>query len=74
MSFAPSDIFFICHTQVHKKEPTLMGWSLTPQTMQSLTFLFLGLEWSTEQHALKHKQLFEYKHLLLLRDIWWSKF
>jgi len=22
----------------------------------------------------KHKQLFEYQHLLLLRDIWWSKF
>jgi hypothetical protein len=22
----------------------------------------------------KHKQLFENKHLLLLRDIWWSKF
>jgi hypothetical protein len=22
----------------------------------------------------KHKQLFEYKHLLLLRDIWWSDF
>jgi hypothetical protein len=28
-----------------------------------------------EQHALKNvKKLFEYKHLLLLRDIWWSKF
>ncbi len=28
-----------------------------------------------EQHDLKkHKQLFECKHLLLLRDIWWSKF
>ncbi len=27
-----------------------------------------------EQHALKKcKQLFEYQHLLLLRDIWWSK-
>jgi hypothetical protein len=23
---------------------------------------------------LKHKQLFEYQHLVLLRDIWWSKF
>jgi hypothetical protein len=22
----------------------------------------------------KYKQLFEYQHLLLLRDIWWSKF
>jgi hypothetical protein len=27
-----------------------------------------------EQHDLKCKQLFEYQHLLLLRDIWWSKF
>jgi hypothetical protein len=28
-----------------------------------------------EQHALKnYKQLFEYQHLLLLRDIWWAKF
>jgi hypothetical protein len=28
-----------------------------------------------EQHTLKKcKQLFEYQHLLLLRDIWWSKF
>ncbi len=28
-----------------------------------------------EQYALKKgKQLFEYQHLLLLRDIWWSKF
>jgi hypothetical protein len=26
-----------------------------------------------EQHSLKNKQLHEYKHLLLLRDIWWSK-
>ncbi len=25
-------------------------------------------------HFKKCKQLFEYKHLLLLRDIWWSKF
>jgi len=28
-----------------------------------------------EQHALiKHKQLFEYQHLLLPKDIWWAKF
>jgi hypothetical protein len=28
-----------------------------------------------EQHSLKkHKQLFEYQHLLLITDIWWSKF
>jgi hypothetical protein len=28
-----------------------------------------------EQNALKNcKQLLEYQHLLLLRDIWWSKF
>jgi hypothetical protein len=28
-----------------------------------------------EQHALKkYKQLFECHHLLLLRDVWWSKF
>jgi hypothetical protein len=26
-----------------------------------------------EQHTLKCKQLFEQQHLLLLRDIWWSK-
>ncbi len=25
-------------------------------------------------HFKKRKLLFEYKHLLLLRDIWWSKF
>jgi len=25
-------------------------------------------------HFEKYKQLFEYQHLLLLRDIWWSKF
>ncbi len=25
-------------------------------------------------HFKKGKQLFEYHHLLLLRDIWWSKF
>ncbi len=25
-------------------------------------------------HFKKCKQLFEYKHILLLRDIWWSKF
>jgi hypothetical protein len=40
-------------------------------------FLPLGakLELLMEQHALKiYKQLFEYQHLLLLRDIWWSKF
>ncbi len=29
---------------------------------------------SMEQRTLKNvKQLFEYQHLLLLRDIWWSK-
>jgi hypothetical protein len=29
---------------------------------------------SMEQRTFKNcKQLFEYKHLLLLRDIWWSK-
>jgi hypothetical protein len=27
-----------------------------------------------EQHALKCKQLSEYHHLFLLRDIWWSRF
>jgi hypothetical protein len=25
-------------------------------------------------HFKKCKQLFEYQHLLLLRDIWWSKY
>jgi hypothetical protein len=25
-------------------------------------------------HFVKCKQLFEYQHLLLLRDIWWPKF
>ncbi len=25
-------------------------------------------------HLKKYKPLFEYQHLLLLRDIWWSKF
>ncbi len=25
-------------------------------------------------HFKKGKQLFEYQHLLLLKDIWWSKF
>jgi len=27
-----------------------------------------------EQHTEKCQQLFENQHLLLIRDIWWSKF
>ncbi len=33
------------------------------------------LKFAMEEWALKKcKQLFEYQHLLLFRDIWWSKF
>ena len=39
---------------------------------------FLKLRQSKQSNGTKHfkklKQLFEYQHLLLLRDIWWSKF
>jgi hypothetical protein len=34
----------------------------------------LSLEANGIAHFKKCKQLFEYQHLLLFRDIWWSKF
>ncbi len=37
------------------------------------TFLPLILQINGITHFKKCKQLFEYQHLLLLRDIWWSK-
>jgi hypothetical protein len=51
--------------------------------IKELDILMLGIVMLTVIHAecrngtahfKKFKQLFEYKHLLLLRDIWWSKF
>ncbi len=36
---------------------------------------YLAVPSIMEQRAFQNvKQLFEYQHLLLLRDIWWSKF
>ena len=33
-----------------------------------------GKQNNGKAHLKKYKQLFEYQHLLLLRDIWWSNF
>jgi hypothetical protein len=38
------------------------------------TPVFLALHSMEQQAFKKYKQMFEYQHLLLLRDIWWSKF
>jgi hypothetical protein len=46
------------------------GWA-NEQSMYSLMSMALV---NGRVHVKKHKQLFEYKHLLLLKDIWWSKF
>jgi hypothetical protein len=37
------------------------------------TVLTLATSGNGTAHFKKCKQLFEYQHLLLLRDIWWSK-
>ncbi len=45
-----------------------------PNTFGSIQNLGLILVVNGTAHFKKHKQLYEYKHILFLRDIWWTKF
>jgi hypothetical protein len=54
---------------------TFAGKSVTDKTIYSFSAI-KPVKSQNNGRALfkKCKQLFEYQHLLLLRDIWWSKF
>jgi hypothetical protein len=67
-----------CHTADFKpvKQEVNSTVILPPLVFSVFNLDFSLTEWSTNGTGCfkKCKQLFEYQHLLLLRDIWWSKF
>jgi hypothetical protein len=64
-------------TATTKKEeayPWKAGANSGHTTNLKQTILRLSISMNGTARFKKCKQLFEYKHILLPRDIWWSKF
>ncbi len=70
---------YFCHrhgaTTVNIATQSLITLSITTHSTKALIVIaFSKMGFNGAVCFKKCKQLFEYQHLLLLRDVWWSKF
>ncbi len=59
---------------IHEHVNNLLHLATLSNAAQTLCHTAQGCQGNGTVSFKKSKQLFEYQHLLILRDIWWSKF